>query len=100
VAELILQIKLTGKFSIKNQIAILKKGISLCAVEIWLKSALSGLYRIKQKICHKGTKQNRLRKVFFESWYPSGENALRQILVDPTLESTKQIPATPGITTE
>ena len=49
---------------------------------------------------HKDTKQNRLRKVFFESWYPSGENALRQILVDPTLESTKQIPATPGITTE
>jgi len=33
-AELILQIKVIGKFSIKNQIAILKKGISLCAVEI------------------------------------------------------------------
>jgi len=56
VGELILQIKLTEKFSIKNQIAILKKGISLCAVEIWLKITLPGLNRIKQKICHKGTK--------------------------------------------
>jgi hypothetical protein len=45
VGELILQIKLTGKFSIKNQIAILKKGISLCAVEIWLEIALPGLNR-------------------------------------------------------
>jgi hypothetical protein len=50
VAELILQIKLTGNLSIKNQIAILKKGISLCPVEIWLKIALPGLNRIKQKM--------------------------------------------------
>jgi len=34
VADLLPQNKSSGTFAIKNQIAILKKGISLCAVEI------------------------------------------------------------------
>jgi len=48
----------------------------------------------------KDTKQNRLLNFFFESWYPGGGNALGQSKIDPTLESTKQIPASRGSTIE
>jgi hypothetical protein len=55
-AKLILQIKLSGILSIKNQIAILKKGISLCAVETRSEMVQPGSSWIDRIICHKGTK--------------------------------------------